>query len=188
RLAVLRERHVTEALAGQRPEVIRVARERLAAVGDRAGIVLRHVPDRRALVPALGELRRRVDQPREDAVSLFQTSALHRLDAPQKQGIELAPSRLMPQLPQRVCRASGTRGIVAAQNGQRLSLGHRHRRTATAPSFTTNRIRSSAWRIRTSASGSPATTTRSARLAFATVPISRSSPRHSAAMLVAAWI
>src|SRR5437660_11378405 len=41
-LAVLLERDVAEALARQRAEMIRVARERPAAVGDRAGVVLRH--------------------------------------------------------------------------------------------------------------------------------------------------
>src|SRR5207247_9457998 len=53
--AVLVERPVPKPLAGQRPEVIRIAGHGLAAIRDRPSIVLRQEPDRCALVPALGQ-------------------------------------------------------------------------------------------------------------------------------------
>jgi len=123
-LAVLLERDMAESLARQRAEMIRVARERLAAVGDRAGIVLRHVSDGRALVPALGELRRPLDQPREDGVGLRELLTLHRLDPLEEECVELRVTRLVPQLPQRGRRAGRPHGIVASQHRQRLAFGH----------------------------------------------------------------
>src|SRR5262249_24765446 len=62
------------------------------------------------------------------------------------------------------------------------------RSTSVTPSFSTSWIRCGSCRIFRSISGSPSTTTRSARLPFSTVPISRSRPRHAAARLVADWI
>src|SRR5207245_3114384 len=64
RLAELAERQMAEALARKRPEMARVARERLAAVGDRARVILCQVSDGGALVPALGKRRRLLDQSR----------------------------------------------------------------------------------------------------------------------------
>src|SRR5207247_1173634 len=66
RLAERPERQMAEALVRKRPEMARVARERLAAVGDRARVILCQVSDGGALVPALGKRRRLLDQPRED--------------------------------------------------------------------------------------------------------------------------
>src|SRR5438445_7071042 len=70
RLAELAERQMAEALARKRPEMARVARERLAAVGDRARVILCQVSDGGALVPALGKRRRLLDQPREDHLAV----------------------------------------------------------------------------------------------------------------------
>src|SRR5437773_10629435 len=65
RLAELAERQMAEALARKRHEMARVARERLAAVGERARVILCKVSAGSALVPALGHLRTLPDQPRE---------------------------------------------------------------------------------------------------------------------------
>ncbi len=79
-LPELAEHQMAEALTRERAEMIRIAREGLPAVGDRGDVVLREVSYRRALVLAFGELRRRFDQPREEAVRLLELLALHRLD------------------------------------------------------------------------------------------------------------
>src|SRR5688572_17379956 len=55
-LAVLAQRQVAERLAGQGPEVVPIACERLAAIVDGRGVALREVPYGRALVPAFREL------------------------------------------------------------------------------------------------------------------------------------
>src|SRR5687767_14611900 len=56
-LAELAERDVAQPLAGQGAEVIRIPRERLHAVRDRAFVVARHVPEGGALVPGLRKIR-----------------------------------------------------------------------------------------------------------------------------------
>src|SRR5882724_3283108 len=120
----LGEGQVAEALTRERAEMIRVAREGLPAVLDRAGIALREVSYRRALVPAFGELRRRLDQPREEAVRLLELLALHRLDPLQQERVELRLTGLVPQLPQRGRGAGRPHGIVTSQHRQCLTLGH----------------------------------------------------------------
>src|SRR5262245_959630 len=61
-LAIFAERHVAEPLPRERAEVVRVPCERLPAVRDRVLVLLRHVPNRRALVPSLREARRGLDE------------------------------------------------------------------------------------------------------------------------------
>src|SRR5207244_10663164 len=77
RLAVAAERHVAEPGARQRAEVMRVARERLRAIGDRALVVLGHVADGRALVPPLGERGSPRDHAGEDGLGAGEVPALH---------------------------------------------------------------------------------------------------------------
>src|SRR5256712_10661936 len=62
RLLPLLERDVAEALTAERPEVPGLAGERLAAGGDGAPAVLGPVADGGSLCPALGELRRGLDE------------------------------------------------------------------------------------------------------------------------------
>src|SRR5207249_1525023 len=101
RLAVPAERHVAEPLPRQRPEVVRVARERLLAVGDRALVVLGHVADGRALVPALGERGRLLDHLREDRLGPAEIAPLHRPDALAHERVDPAAPRAAPHLPPR---------------------------------------------------------------------------------------
>ena len=63
RLAVLAEGKVTEALAGEGAEVMRISGQGLAAVGDGTLEVLREKADGRSLVPAFDELGRLPWQP-----------------------------------------------------------------------------------------------------------------------------
>src|SRR2546428_10583055 len=118
---------MAEALTRERAEMIRIARESLPAVGDRADVVLREVSYRRALVPAFGELRRRFDQPREEAVRLLELLALHRLDPLQEQRVERRLTGLGPQLPPGGRGAGRPPGILTSQHLQRLTLGHGRR-------------------------------------------------------------
>src|SRR2546427_1765691 len=81
RLLPLLERDVTEALTAERTEVPGLAGERLAAVGDGALEVLGHVADGGSLVPALGELRRGLDERGERGLGGREILLLHRRDA-----------------------------------------------------------------------------------------------------------
>src|SRR5207244_3962522 len=94
RLAVAAERHVAEPGARQRAEVMRVARERLLAVGDRALVVLGHVADGRALVPALGERGSPRDHAGEDGLGAGEVPALHDGDALAKERVDLGAATL----------------------------------------------------------------------------------------------
>src|SRR5581483_2649113 len=122
RLLILADGQMTETLSGQGAEVIRVSRERLAAVGDRAREVPGQVAHGGALVPGLGEVGRRLDQLREDVRRPPEILPLHRLDALAQPPVELRPARLMPELPQLGGRLRGAHGIVTPQHGQRLAL------------------------------------------------------------------
>src|SRR6266536_5297368 len=77
---VLLEREVAEALPRQRAEVVRVARDGLTAIRDRARIVLRDEARGRALVPAFRVPRRHLDHAREERLRRLHVLPLHRLD------------------------------------------------------------------------------------------------------------
>src|SRR5512144_3015283 len=124
-LAVLAERHVAQPLAGQRAEMVRVAAERLLTIRDRAGEILGHVADRGPLVPALGELRRPLDDPGEHAPRRIQVLALHGLDSLPEEPVHLRDSRVAPDLPERGFRPGHEPRVAAPEGGERLGLGHR---------------------------------------------------------------
>src|SRR5262245_13511024 len=63
--AVLAERQMAQALPGERAEMMRLPRERLATIGDGALVVAGEVADRRPLVPGFGESGGERDHPRE---------------------------------------------------------------------------------------------------------------------------
>src|SRR3989454_12325186 len=115
RLADLAERQMAEALARKRPEMARVARERLAAVGDRARVILCQVSDGGALVPALGKRRRLLDQSREDRLRGRQIVTLDRLDPLAQERVQLRIARSVPHLPQRRLGARGPHEVIAPQ-------------------------------------------------------------------------
>src|SRR5687767_6743956 len=88
RLRELTESQVAETLAGERAKMIRVPGQRLAAVSDRPRIVLYEVPDRRALVPPLGEPGCGRDELAEDVVGRSQILPFHGCDALAQQRVE----------------------------------------------------------------------------------------------------
>src|SRR5262249_36281135 len=92
RLAVLSDRHVTQALAGQRTEVMRVSVEGLAAVGNGAVVVSGEIANSRSLVPAFGEARRPRDHLRKAGFGFDEISALHGLHAFLEELIHLGDS------------------------------------------------------------------------------------------------
>src|SRR5258706_256519 len=65
-LAELAERHMAEPLAGSGAEMIRIARQRLPAVGDGGRETAQHEARGGALVPALGEAGVELDDAAEE--------------------------------------------------------------------------------------------------------------------------
>src|SRR5712692_6293931 len=100
-LAVFTERHVAEALAGERAEVMGLAGQKLLAIGHGGRGVAAEVAGGGALVPALGEVRRAADDVGEEGLGREQVAALHRLDAALEDLVDLGRARGVPHLPQR---------------------------------------------------------------------------------------
>src|SRR5712691_2741415 len=124
RLAELAQHEVAEPLAGQRPEVIGIARERLLAVRDRRLVVLGDIAQGRALVPPFREGRRFLDETVESRLGGRQVLALHRLDALGEEAVEARIAGAVPHLPEGTRGAGRLRDVVTAQGRQGLALGH----------------------------------------------------------------
>ena len=115
---------MTQPLAGKCPEVARVPRERLLAVGDRAPVVAGQVSRGGPLVPPLREVRGLRDDLGEQGQRAVEPPALHGLDAAAQEGIDRRASGLAPEVPQDGLGAGRRLGVGAAQGGQGLLLGH----------------------------------------------------------------
>src|SRR5207247_5625312 len=122
-LLELPQHQMAESLARERAEMMGIARERLPTIRDRAIVVLREIADGRALVPPLSEGRRFLDETREGRCRGGQVLTLHRLDAVTQETVESRIARAMPHLPEGVRGARRLGDVVAAQSGQRFTLG-----------------------------------------------------------------
>src|SRR5215510_882658 len=124
RLAVAADGHVAEPLTRQRAEMVRIAPERLLAVGDRALVVLGDEADGRALVPAFGKLGSARDHAGEDVLGRGEIAALHQLDPFAQERVDLRVAGAMPHGPQ-LGFGSCRRGVVGSDQGlEAFGFGH----------------------------------------------------------------
>ena len=96
------------------------------------GEILREIADGRALVPALREVGRDLDDLGEEVLGAWEVACLHGGHAVAEQAVDLGDAGAAPDLPERGGGVRRARGVVAGQLAIGLLLGHR--RAASTPS------------------------------------------------------
>ena len=97
---ILSQRQMAKSLTGRRAEMVWVTHQSRLAIGDRPVKVIAHVADRRSLIPALGKLRRRVNDGCEELFGVFQPAILHGIDTGAKNSVDFRICRTAPSAPE----------------------------------------------------------------------------------------